>query len=347
MSQDDPKPSDSSRHFTPGVDVGVGRGGEGGAARPLVSFSPEDYEVPAPPTAAAASSSSAVAAPAVGGSSDTSSISTASSCGGGGSGGANNNNGNIVNNNNVLYFQTPTSSSSLHNQPGPMVVANFPRSTRKNLLVRQESHDLADEEDNRCHEVSPAPPPAAATSSPLQPPPPPLPSRPTRLGGLHRALTLPSSCAAEVLKSPLRGCRPPVPGVAIREEEESFMGSGGIEITVPPSLPAASITVDPSVPSVPLSGGSNPSPLMRTGSVDNNLISMVIPTFTVTINPMEDDEMTFVPDSPGEESIPPRTSSIGEKMRSGGGGGGGAGGGSGVSKLHSKLAKQLSIEVHK
>ena len=43
------------------------------------------------------------------------------------------------------------------------------------------------------------------------------------------------------------------------------------------------------------SGGGNRAPMLRAESVDT---SLVIPTFTVTINPLEDDEITYVPDSP-------------------------------------------------
>ena len=39
------------------------------------------------------------------------------------------------------------------------------------------------------------------------------------------------------------------------------------------------------------------APLHRAVSMDN---PVVLPTFTVTINPMEDNEMTYVPDSPPE-----------------------------------------------
>ena len=51
----------------------------------------------------------------------------------------------------------------------------------------------------------------------------------------------------------------------------------------------AQLTVPPSFP--------GPGPRERTGSLDHSFL--VIPTFTVTINPLEDNEITYVPDSPG------------------------------------------------
>ena len=88
-----------------------------------------------------------------------------------------------------------------------------------------------------------------------------------------------------------------------------------------------------------------PSPLIRTASVDNSL--MVIPTFTVTINPLEDNEITYVPDSPGEESRPPpRASSLDS---AGGGGSAAAGSAAGsaaaAAAARGRLSKQLSMEV--
>ena len=43
-----------------------------------------------------------------------------------------------------------------------------------------------------------------------------------------------------------------------------------------------------------------PSPRERSGSLDQSFL--VIPTFTVTINPLEDNEITFVPESPGSSN---------------------------------------------
>ena len=73
---------------------------------------------------------------------------------------------------------------------------------------------------------------------------------------------------------------------------------------------------------------------------------MVIPTFTVTINPLEDNEITYVPDSPGEESRPPPRAS---SLDSAGGGGsaaaGSAAGSAAAAAARGRLSKQLSMEV--
>ncbi|TRY79497.1 hypothetical protein TCAL_17080 [Tigriopus californicus] len=82
---------------------------------------------------------------------------------------------------------------------------------------------------------------------------------------LKRALTLPSSDMTQ-LRSPMR--RGP-PGTGDSPDED-------MSIDIPYSA-------------------SNRPPILRAESMDT---SLVIPTFTVTINPLEDDEITFVPDSP-------------------------------------------------
>lgn len=82
---------------------------------------------------------------------------------------------------------------------------------------------------------------------------------------LKRALTLPSSDMVQ-LRSPMR---------------RNPQGNG--------DSPVEDMSID-----IPYSASNRP-PILRAESMDT---SLVIPTFTVTINPLEDDEITFVPDSP-------------------------------------------------
>ena len=96
---------------------------------------------------------------------------------------------------------------------------------------------------------------------------------------LQRALTLPSSSDHRA-RSPMRRC--PLGGGLDEGEAEDELRDTFIDIPI----------IAPVV--------------MRSGSIDNNL--MTIPTFTVTINPMEADEMTYVPESPSFDNPPKRMS---------------------------------------
>ncbi len=92
------------------------------------------------------------------------------------------------------------------------------------------------------------------------------------LGGLQRALTLPAAhLYPDSLRSPMRGGS---------DLSDDFGDAEGICIEVPKE---------------------SPSRVARTGS--DGMLTTMIPTFTVTINPLEENEMTFVPESPPEQAL--------------------------------------------
>ncbi len=97
-----------------------------------------------------------------------------------------------------------------------------------------------------------------------------------------------------MLRSPRRNCRPLIGSQTIDEENNNDE--------------CIAIRVDP-----PQEEQQLQQPQPRRNSLDNSM--MVIPTFTVTINPMTADEITYVPDSPSTEVKANNNADLSDELR--------------------------------